>query len=86
MVSMGNKAQYEARTVTTWAYIGNVEAEKMGNSSSRDFELDVILQASSCIRGSINVFEFLGGFHILDSQPMLVDESLTNKALSGSTI
>ena len=69
-----------------WANISDVKAEGMGLSSSRDVKVGVILQASARIWGSVSVFDFAGGIHILDSQLMFIDESLADEALSGSAV
>ena len=52
----------------------------------RNSEVSVVAQASACVWRSVGVFDFAGGFHISDSQPMSFDESLTNKALGGSAV
>ena len=56
--------------------VGNVKAKGMGLGSGRDREVDVVTQVSSSIRGSVGVLDFVGGFHIPDSQPILVDKVL----------
>ena len=58
----------------------------MGLVSGDDGEVSVIPQVSAYVWGAVSVFNFAGGFHISDSQPMFVDESLTDKALIGSTV
>ena len=58
----------------------------MGLGSGRDCEVGVIAQASARVRGSVGIFDFVGGFHISDSQPMFVDESLADEAFSCSAV
>ena len=58
----------------------------MGLPSGHDVEVGVISQVSTCVQRSVSIFNFAGGFHISDSQPMLIDESLADEALSGSAV
>ena len=58
----------------------------MGLPSGRDIEVGVISQVSTHVRGSVGVFDFAGGFHISDSQPMSIDKLLAEEALSGSAV
>ena len=55
-------------------------------NAGRDGEVGVIAQVSTRVRGSVSIFNLVGGFHIMDSQPMFVDESLANEALIGSAV
>ena len=54
--------------------------------SGHDCEVGVIAQVSTRVRRSVGVFDFVGGFHISDSQLMFVDESLASEALVGSAV
>ena len=46
-----------------WAHVGDVEVEKMRDFSGDDFELGIVFQAPSCIRGAVGVLEFLRVFY-----------------------
>ena len=66
--------------------VGDIKAKRVRLGSGHDCEVDIIAQVSSHVWGSIGVFDSAGGFHILDSQPIFINESLANEALVGSAV